>query len=258
MNNNSFYLKLIRIRGLFLFIFFFILTNFLPLFIYLIFDYFNLQYKLFNESIIENNQFIIISILKYLSFFILFFFICIKKKIIRMFNNESWFISMGKAFFPAIISFSFGIILITFLNIVVVELFKEGSLIYRAIKLPNSTLIDFIGEIKNANYIKSLLFFIMIIIFAPLYEEVLFRGFLQHTVERYITKYNLDIIITALVFSLFHLPSLSNVIFAFFVGLVLSWLRKKKKTINVAIWVHSMVNLSGIIYAIIYEYISNS
>ena len=143
------------------------------------------------------------------------------KKIINFFSKENWFISMGKAFVPAIIAFSSGLF-VAFLIIKIFDFLPEIKYIKGWLKIPNEGIIILLDYIKDANTFKVIIWFFYIIVIIPLFEEIYFRGFLQDSIQKIFKRYNFDIIFTALIFSLFHLFSLSNAIFAFIVGLFLT------------------------------------
>jgi membrane protease YdiL (CAAX protease family) len=245
-----------KIRGLLIFVCFY----YIPIiFTSLIISFFNFFNQKINSNllskIISDNLFI------YSIYFIMIFvlFLLLKKynnKAIDFFSEENWFVSMGKAFIPAILAFGSGFF-VTFLVIKIFNILPEIKFIKNWLKVPNEGFIILLDYIKGMNAFKIIIWFFFIIVIVPLFEEIYFRGFLQDFIQKVFKKYNLDIIITAFIFSLFHIFSLSNVIFAFIVGLFLSHQRKINKSINISIWIHCLINFTGLCSGIIFHYINN-
>ena len=246
----------LKVRGFFLFITFYYIPIILTYLIVYLLKLLN--YKLnsiFFKQLLSDSLF-----LYSLYFFILFIFFAFlikyKKKVLDFFSKENWFISMGKAFIPAIIAFSSGFF-ITFLVIKIFDILPDIKFIKNWLSVPNEGFIILLDYIKDANTFKIIIWFFYIIVVIPLFEEIYFRGFLQDFIQKIFKRYNFDIIFTALIFSLFHIFSLSNVIFAFIVGLFLSQQRKKNKSINISIWIHCIINFTGLFSGIIFHYLNN-
>jgi len=215
------------------------------------------QYAFGRLNILIKDSLLLIT-LNYLLMFGVYFGI---KKIftiqIRLFSPENWFVTMGKAFKPALISFGLGFVLL----IIVIQVFEALPLpenIKNWMKIPNQGYLEIFDGINDKNALKILLWFFYIIVVAPVTEEIIFRGFLQESLGKFLSRFNADVIITSLIFSLFHINSLSNALYSFIIGIFLSLERKKSGYINISIWVHVMINFTGLFYGILVNYLSNN
>jgi membrane protease YdiL (CAAX protease family) len=81
------------------------------------------------------------------------------------------------------------------------------------------------------------------IILAPIGEEFLCRGVIQHYAMKFTKRFWLANTIQALMFGIMHLNLVQGV-YAFFIGLALGWLRVRYKTILVPIIIHFVINFS--------------
>ncbi|HOE99793.1 MAG TPA: type II CAAX endopeptidase family protein [Spirochaetota bacterium] len=196
--------------------------------------------------------------LNYLLIFGVYF---ILKKIftiqICLFSAENWFVTMGKAFRPALISFFVGFVSL----IAIIQIFEILPLpesVKSWMKIPNQGYLELFDGINDKNALKIMIWFCYIIVVAPVAEEIIFRGFLQDSLGKFLNKFNADLIITSLIFSLFHINSLSNALYSFIIGIFLSLERKKSGYINVSVWVHVMINFTGLFYGILVNYLSNN
>ena len=205
-----------------------------------------------NNLLSDRLVFLVIQYVVFLICFVIFF-----EKIIKMnkfFSNaENWFIDMGKAFFPSILAFAIGGFVVYIISSAI-ELLPEPNFLKKWIDEPNYGFVIFLKNLQNASHFRAMFLFVYIIILVPFYEEILFRGFLQDSIEKIFKKYNLDVIVVSLIFSMFHLFSLSNAIFAFVIGLFLSKQRQKNKSINISIWIHCIINFTGLLSGILYQY----
>lgn len=246
----------VKVKGLILFIVFYYIPIILTYLIIYLLNLLNLKLNsVYFKGLLSDN--LLLYSLYFFIFFIFFLFLVKRyKKVVNFFSKENWFISMGKAFIPAIIAFSSGFF-VTFLIIKIFDFLPEVKFIKNWLNVPNEGFIILLDYIKNANTFKVITWFFYIIVVIPLIEEIYFRGFLQNFIQKIFKRYNLDIIFTALIFSLFHIFSLSNVIFAFIVGLFLSWQRKENNSINISIWIHGIINFAGLFSGIIYHYLNN-
>lgn len=246
----------LKTRGLLLFVLFYFIPLFSTYFILFILNALFDHFKLTVYKKLLNDNFFLTALYFFMIF--IFFLILLKftKKTINFFCKENWFVSMGKAFVPSIIAFSVGFF-VAFSIIGIFNLFPEVKFIKDWLSVPNEGFIVLLNYIKSAENYKVIIWFFYIIILIPISEEILFRGFLQDSMQKIFKKYNLDIIFTAFIFSLFHIFSLSNTIFAFVVGLFLSKQRKENKSINISIWIHGIVNFTGLVSGIIFHYLTN-
>ncbi len=201
-----------------------------------------------------NEKILLASLIMYAFFFIMFYILKkTKSSKINFINRENWFYSLGKALMPAIVSFGLALVIMTF-TVSIINFLPLPEELKKYLVLPNKALTELMGDISHSSGYNIILWLTIIIIIAPVYEEILFRGFLQDFIKRFIKIKNLEIIIVALFFGLFHLPSFANVIYAFIIGIFLSIQRNKNKSVNVCIWMHSLINFAGVVLAIIYQY----
>ncbi len=248
----------LKIKGSLLFLFFFLFPQIIASIIFISIKQIN---KIYNIRLIDNilkDEVFILIIISYLSFYALFFITFTNsKKTFYFFDNEEWITSFGNALIPTIIAFG-SAYTITFFFIFLTDKIPFPNDLKSWINSPNLGITEISIFIDNKEYIKVLVLFFIIIVFTPIFEEIVFRGFLQGSMEKFFKKYNLDIIIVALIFGLFHYQSLSNIIFSFILGLYLSIEKKKHKSINVSIWMHGIVNFTGLLTLIIFKYLNLS
>ena len=124
-------------------------------------------------------------------------------------------ISIGLAFF--VNSFAF--------------LFKDIFMDYNKVN-------DFISS-NTQSFID--IFFIVIV--APIFEEILFRGLIFNECRKYL-NINTSIVLQALLFSMFH-PNLLQFIYAFLCGIILCLVYVSTNSIIANILVHCIFNLLG-------------
>lgn len=122
-----------------------------------------------------------------------------------------------------------GIVLISFS---IVSKFKTAPVLIQLDKINDLT--------KNF----SILFYIKILLLAPVFEELVFRGvILNGFLNRYSpTK---SILVTSLLFSVLHLNPMQFII-AFLLGLLTGWYFYKTRNLLSCIMIHSLSNLFGI------------
>ncbi len=97
------------------------------------------------------------------------------------------------------------------------------------------------------------LYFYAAVIAAPIFEEILYRGFVQSELIRGLGPAG-GIFLSALIFSIAH-GMLFQSVFTFFVGLVLGWFYYKTKNLFASMIIHIVFNLSSFI-AVFYENVS--
>ena len=103
------------------------------------------------------------------------------------------------------------------------------------------------------NSVVPALFWISVIIFAPAFEEVLFRGFIFKGLVRSRIGSAGTIFLTALVWSLFHFQyNLSGVALVFIIGLILGIVRIKTGSLWGPIIIHSVWNLLQMVMLVLY------
>ena len=97
------------------------------------------------------------------------------------------------------------------------------------------------------------LLWLAFIIAAPLYEEILFRGFMFKGIENSRAGPIGAVIITSLAWSALHVQYDFLIIVSIFAGgLLLGWARLKTNSIYIPIAMHALQNLMAIIVVIIY------
>jgi len=257
MNTYKFKRILIKTRGIFLFsafLFFPILITF-SLLRSLVFFAKDMDLPIITS--LANDEFVVI-FFQTLIFFILFFILYkYKRSYVNYFKKKDLSDLLSKAFLYSIKAFGIGF-LITYIIITISSYISGIEVFNDWLNAPNYGFVVLLDNLKKQSHLKVILLFVYIVLFVPIYEEILFRGFLQDSVSRIVKKRNLDIVIVSLVFSLFHLFSLSNMIFAFIVGVFLSRARKKYDTINIPIMIHCIINFTGLLSGIIYQYFSTA
>jgi membrane protease YdiL (CAAX protease family) len=111
---------------------------------------------------------------------------------------------------------------------------------------------DFMVKAYKTAYFPPLLWLAFIIL-APLYEEILFRGFMFKGIENSRLGPIGALIITSLAWSMLHIQYDFLVIVSIFAGgLLLGWARLKTNSIFVPIVMHALQNLLATIAVIIY------
>jgi membrane protease YdiL (CAAX protease family) len=132
--------------------------------------------------------------------------------------------------------------------------FGSGQLIYYFISLINPILVKKLASQtllltpQETSYplAYNCLQLLFIILFAPVIEEILFRGILLH---RWAIKWGLfpGLIFSCLLFGLLHLNMLGLFIF----GLIMSLIYLKSHTLFIPITIHSLNNFIAVIFELI-------
>jgi membrane protease YdiL (CAAX protease family) len=257
MINNTIYRYFSRLNGLFLFFICLVIPIITSALITNVLIKISGFYSsnLFLIKLVEEKE-IIYLISMYVIFFLLYGLLnFVFKTRERLFSNENWFISLGKALIPAIIAFGIALVILVFITSII-NLLPDNFKFKNSLILPNKALVELLDFIDDGADYKVIIWLTLIIIIAPIYEEILFRGFLQEFIENFIKYKNVDVIIISLFFALFHIPSFTNVVYAFIIGIFLSIQRKINKSINVTIWMHSLINFAGVVLAIVNQILS--
>lgn len=111
---------------------------------------------------------------------------------------------------------------------------------------------DFMVDAYKTAYFTPLLW-LAFIIAAPLYEEILFRGFMFKGIENSRAGPIGAVIITSLAWSALHIQYDFLIIVSIFAGgLLLGWARLKTNSIYIPIAMHALQNLLATIAVIIY------
>lgn len=215
--------------------------------------------KVFLPFVDFNYSFIFIFL--HMSFFSIFysFFKIIKNEIFSFHKEENWLETFSNSISPAAISFGTAFLstfVISFLlNLLLkflTNFFKIQIDFYQWIYAPNQAAIEFLSNISDAKYLNLFFWLIYIVVFAPICEEICFRGFLFDFFNKLFNKGNLDIFFVSFIFAFFHVFSFSNAIFAFVMSIFLTFYRKKTNSINISIWIHALTNFTLLLSAIIY------
>ncbi len=112
---------------------------------------------------------------------------------------------------------------------------------------PQQSIVE-IGEDISGGF-ESLVFLFLVVILAPLVEEVIFRGMLLSRLRRSIGPWP-AILVSAALFSLIHLTDPDAILAVpslFVVGVALGWVALRRGDLSLAIYVHAGVNLTGAI-----------
>lgn len=110
------------------------------------------------------------------------------------------------------------------------------------IKLPSFSDSIFKDQINQ----NPILFFVTIVIFAPILEELIFRGVILSYLLRHKSEWA-AILFSAFLFGLIHL-SPDQIFFAFFAGIFLGYVYIKSKNILVPIFFHALNNAINFVY----------
>ena len=170
-----------------------------------------------------NSKVLIITLITFFIFFILFLILYkpYKKYIIN--SNITY-----KTIILVILS---GILVATFYN----------NFIY----LLNSVI--HITDNYNISDIPLITLIITTGLLGPILEELLFRGIVYNRVKLY-SKY--PIIITSVLFALFHF-NIVDIIYTFFISIILIYLYEKYNTLKISIIFHMIINITSIFITLI-------
>lgn len=103
--------------------------------------------------------------------------------------------------------------------------------------------IFFIFNLTNSN-VASINIILLIIssgVIGPVVEELLFRGILFNNLNKYYSNKK-SILISSLIFGLFH-TSINGFIYAFFLGIILSYIYLKANDIKICMLGHMLSNI---------------
>ncbi len=111
----------------------------------------------------------------------------------------------------------------------------------------------FVSFLDSDNALIRSVWFIIIAAIAPMTEEIIFRGYLQDSMAQLCHHKipHLTIVTTAFIFALFHTNSLANMIFAFTVGMALSFLRQRHGSLIPSVIAHGTVNAVSLLIGLI-------
>ena len=151
-------------------------------------------------------------------------------------------IAVGVAAYIAALSVTFTIVSI------LIAIFGDGLPAW--ITASNQGFISFL---EGDNAAVKVLWFMLITIAAPIVEEISFRGYLQDSIAQlcHHKMPKLTAVTVALIFALFHTNSLANMIFAFIVGLSLSFIRQRHGSLIPSMIAHGTVNAVSLLIGLI-------
>lgn len=136
------------------------------------------------------------------------------------------------------------------LLLMIAMLVLEHGLIY-----PISALIPK-SEALKASFVEmfsdiSIWSFITIVFLAPIFEELLFRGIMLQGLLKHSRPWP-AILFSSFLFAFFHL-NIVQLFSAFVGGVFFGWVYWKSKNVWYAMWLHLVVNLSGLLLFMIYS-----
>ena len=107
-------------------------------------------------------------------------------------------------------------------------------------------VLDLNHLLKPDSFLSAFLLFVAVVILAPLGEEIIFRGFLQQSLEKHWKDVTQAILFTALIFSLIHVNPYWFVQI-YFLGVILGFLAWKTKSIIAPLILHSINNAMALL-----------
>lgn len=124
------------------------------------------------------------------------------------------------------------------------------SLIYTS-NIPNQEAVNFVKKAKDLPSIISFAI-ILVTIYAPVIEELIFRGFLQNSLTNYLGRF-FSIIITSLCFSFFHfsinqgIANFSIITSFFILSCLIGFVYERQKSLFAPIALHAAFNTFSVI-----------
>mgnify|MGYP000200623196 FL=1 len=130
---------------------------------------------------------------------------------------------------------------------VLMNLFKENTLVNQS--------IDIVSNAFSANDTLSIIIqTILVVIVAPITEEILFRGFVFHETKK-LYSLTTSVIINGVLFGLYHMNLLQGVN-TFFLAMILSLVYYYRRNISDCIIIHASNNLVAILSILIPNYLN--
>ena len=99
--------------------------------------------------------------------------------------------------------------------------------------------------LQESDTVALLLFFLTAAVAAPLFEEVLFRGFLLPSLTRYMPVWG-AILLSSFIFAAAHL-SLSEVLPLTLLGAILAWVYTRSRNLLSPMLLHSLWNSATLV-----------
>jgi len=137
------------------------------------------------------------------------------------------------------------------LIVIAFRIIYDNSLYYWVNKIP---MPDFIMQAFNEMSIEPITMILSVVIIAPIYEEVIFRGILLKGMARRMNP-KLALVVSALFFAVLHL-NIPQGINAFLLGLVIGAIYLGTGSIYLSILAHLVNNSVGISISGLFEFIS--
>ena len=107
---------------------------------------------------------------------------------------------------------------------------------------------------RNNNVNLNIFYILNIAIVGPILEEYLFRGIVYNRLLEF-NDNKKSYIISVIIFSLMHIKSIINMIYAFIMGLILNKIYIEQKTLKSSILFHIVINTtSSVIFPLIIKY----
>lgn len=147
--------------------------------------------------------------------------------------------------FSVLAKWAFSGWLIVFISGVFIQIFATEILGLPPLKDQNP--IRIMGE-NGPTFILAILFFINVVIFAPLIEEIIIRGFILNRLNSF-TKSSVAIIVSSFLFGLIHFQ-LSAFPTLFIMGLVTAYATLRTRSLMPAIGIH-ILNNSFVFFAVL-------
>jgi len=129
--------------------------------------------------------------------------------------------------------------------------------VFKIKKLPNQLVIDYLKSTYD-NPFSFFLVTITILILAPFIEEVLFRGFFQNFLKKYLNV-KTSILLTSFIFSIFHFSTYQkfsniSILFSIFIlGSLLGFIYERQKSLIAPITLHLTFNSFTILGLLIFK-----
>jgi hypothetical protein len=167
----------------------------------------------------------------------------VRKGILR-YEKHSFKEDLWTAFYAWVLAFPLVLFISQSLELILYKLFNLT-------KLPDQMAVKFLKSTFD-NPVYFILAVISIVIFAPLIEETLFRGFFQTYIRRHLGSKQ-AILITSVCFALFHysagqgLGNISIIIPLFVLSLFLGFVYEKQRSILASMSLHALFNIISVI-----------
>jgi len=147
--------------------------------------------------------------------------------------------------------FNFKLVIISLLPFFLIGLFTFQL----GLNLPFQKVLYFLIDVNRADSLYSWTYILSALIFAPFFEEILFRGIIfKGLLSTYSSKK--AIIISAIIFGIFH-GQPAMIPGAIFLGLCFGYVYFKTNSLGLTILLHSATNLFGLFASFMNRYLGN-